>query len=262
MTLVSPRRGISAALAVLVSAIFIMPSGTAFADEQNTPHPTEIETHSTLPLDSTVEEEPVADDVVQTPEPVDNEPAATKAPQPSASSRVVESTKTTSDESIEKTSPNALATTGRALVCEPGYLYSIRGNGDVYQIKPGDNQTRDTERQGTMGTGSSNYNGIGIGASGGPVYAYQRTQSGNSTTNARIMRWDGAGTTAQQVASTSIKLNGSLVAGSVDLTASSKGCSMDRLAHLLPNNSPRKSVTQVLLWHFKVLRFLGQDSRR
>lgn len=229
MTLVSPRREISAALAVLVSAIFIMPSGTAFADEQNTPHPTEIETHTTLPLDSTVEEEPVADDAVQRPEPTETQTLSVE-PSQSSTAKAVEQSQSKgpgkasddSEGSVAKASQNALANTGAPLTCAPGYVYSVDDDGRLYEVNLNNSGNNIRVQLADFGSGSS-YNGLGIGAEGTPTYGYQRTSTGGGwgggpvRNYARILRWNGPGSEPIQVANYQHDLNGSLVAGAVNL---------------------------------------------
>ena len=225
MTSTSPRRGIATATAALVSALLLMPSGTALAHEHGTPHTTDDETHTTLPSEPAVKEEAVQDDAMELPEPAETQmPSVDSSQSPSPQGLEPSQSKApeTTNETTELPAPEALldaqTNNSESLTCEPGDVYSIRSNGDVYQVGPGDNRIGDTDRVGKMGGGRSEYNGIGIGANGGPVYAYQRTQNYfGYTTSARIMRWEGSRAPGEEVTSTSINLDGSLVAGAVDL---------------------------------------------
>ena len=217
MTFTSPRRGFAAVLATLVSALLIMPSGIAFADEQPTPHPTEIETQTTLLSDPAVEEDPALDDAVETLEPAETQ-TPTAEPAQSPTPQVVEQSKSKdvvtdveTEEPEPRASRNVQADAGQPLTCEPGYVYSIGRNGEIYEINPSGNP-REIANLGFQGA-NNEFNGIGIGPGGGPVYAYYR----HSTTRAILYRWNGPGSVPEVIQTSNHGLNGSLVAGAADL---------------------------------------------
>lgn len=220
MTLASPRRKFSAAVAALVMAVLLLPSGAAVADEHNAPDAIEVQTPAAVASPSPANHEPANHDDDATPQPEPTESASTQVPQSSAPADVVElehdveATHEVPVEAEQQASRSALANAGTALTCEPGYVYSVGDSGQLYEVNLNHSGNNIRTELADFGSGSS-YNGLGIGANGGSVYAYQRTGSGNNT-RARIVRWDGNGDPVQ-VANYTHDLNGSLVAGAVDL---------------------------------------------
>lgn len=214
MKFTSPRRGILAVVAAIVSAVLILPSGAATADEETGQPMSEVATMpSTTPAEPSASSDSTDEESSQTPDAAATTPAETATPEDAPSAEADATLEESVNALDEPTALNAPANSGTPLVCEPGYVYSIGANGAVYQINNNGVRTN----IGSMGAGTDNYNGIGVGDQGSPVYAHQRIQSRNVTTGARIIRWDGPGSQAQEVATTSIELGGSLVAGAVDL---------------------------------------------
>lgn len=104
-------------------------------------------------------------------------------------------------------------------ICEAGYVYGIRKDGQIVQVAPGGTVT-------TLGSNSANgssFNGLGIGTNGSPVYAYSRSGSGNNEAsdsrpriyvyNVQDGKWSSTGVRVPE-ANTS---NVTFVAGAVDL---------------------------------------------
>src|SRR5699024_3859890 len=63
-------------------------------------------------------------------------------------------------------------------VCSAGYVYAIGATGQMQQIDPDGN----TSNFGQDATGVDSFNGLGIGANGQAVYAYERTNSSQTAT--------------------------------------------------------------------------------
>jgi LPXTG-motif cell wall-anchored protein len=82
-------------------------------------------------------------------------------------------------------------------LCDAGYIYAVSATGQMQQVAPGGAVTT----IGTSASGVSNFNGLGIGPAGQPVYAIERnTNTGNSqngtvwTYNTATGVWTSTGT--------------------------------------------------------------------
>ena len=73
--------------------------------------------------------------------------------------------------------------------CEAGFIYGISSAGQIQQVAPGA-VTGNVTTLGSTPSTKSDFNGIGIGYGGNPVYAYARGGSGNSTSNVEIFKYD------------------------------------------------------------------------
>lgn len=218
------RRGLVALLAILISAMLILPITGAVATQTTPPSPRGVA--------STPEQDPASspsageslglEDSSQLQDVESSAAASTTLTevQEEKPSLSVEASQGSSA-AVARVEPldSAQAAAESALVCEPGYVYSNRGGGEVDQINlnaaPGNQRTQ----LGSVGAGSS-YNGLGVGANGSPSYAYQRLSGSPYPTHTRIIRWDGPGSTPQRIADYrhSPAFSGYMVAGAVDLT--------------------------------------------
>lgn len=103
------------------------------------------------------------------------------------------------------------------IACAPGNVYSITSAGQLRHVTPDGTATN----VGTVPSGAiTQFNGLGIGTGGGPVYAYDRTNSTTATFyqfNTATDTWSSLGLTYNTALTANGGFNGSLVAGAVDL---------------------------------------------
>ncbi|UQN15047.1 prealbumin-like fold domain-containing protein [Gulosibacter sp. ACHW.36C] len=119
-------------------------------------------------------------------------------------------------ESYNAVTPNAIISPMAVptLQCGDGYFYSVRNDGTVRKINA---ETGTASTEGSW-TGRSEVNGLGIGANGETMYAYQR--SGNNVQNiSTMLRWTAASGQWEAIPGSANSIGGSngLVAGAVDL---------------------------------------------
>lgn len=101
-----------------------------------------------------------------------------------------------------------------SLVCEPGVVYSVAGDGAVVQIRDGA-----TSRVGTWNRSSKQTNGLALGANGSVMYAYDRAGAGSAQNTALVLKYTPATEQWESIgARYSSGLNGNLIAGAVDLS--------------------------------------------
>src|SRR5699024_7711574 len=154
-------------------------------------------------------------------------------------------TKDVADELESQESRNALHQAGGSLTCQPGYVYSIGQGGEIYRIDPSGDRLEIAD-MGTWST-SDQFNGIGIGEHGTPVYAYHR----DSRTATSIYRWNGPGTNPGKVTDFSHNLanNGYLVAGAVDLkTGAYYVGGFQNYTHETPRGQRDYAARQFRIW--------------
>lgn len=98
--------------------------------------------------------------------------------------------------------------------CETGWVYGLSGDGQLRQVSPGNAVTN----LGTKASGVSNFNGLGIGSGGDPVYAIERSGSSGTSISGTVWKYN---TTTGVWASTGHTTGGStgtnLVGGAVNL---------------------------------------------
>lgn len=134
---------------------------------------------------------PPSDSAAATPTPMAESPSASPAAtsagtapdlvQPPADEATV-------DESSADVAPMAAAAVAAQPVCAAGYVYGIRDDGQIRQVAPNGTVTDFGSPARTRG----DFNGLGIGSGGGPVFAYDRAGTGNSVSNVSIYRLDPA----------------------------------------------------------------------
>ncbi|WP_157487031.1 SpaA isopeptide-forming pilin-related protein [Leucobacter salsicius] len=73
--------------------------------------------------------------------------------------------------------------------CVAGYVYGIQSSGQIRQVTPGGSVTN---LGSTSGLSGAEFNGLGIGTGGSPVYAYSRGGTGNSTSKVAIYQYNPA----------------------------------------------------------------------
>lgn len=99
-------------------------------------------------------------------------------------------------------------------VCEAGYVYGLSSTGQIQGVSP----TGTVTKLGQAAKSVNSFNGLGIGAGGSPVFAYERSKS---TESATIYRYDvNAGTWANTNVTTNSTQNSrtvQFVAGAVNL---------------------------------------------
>ncbi|MFD5224619.1 SpaA isopeptide-forming pilin-related protein [Microbacterium sp. NPDC058342] len=109
-------------------------------------------------------------------------------------------------------SPFKVTKASSLIQCTPGYIYQISGNGSVGQIAPSGAITNVIPA--AAGVSNPDFNGLGIGYGGSPVYAYDRSTSETASiykVNAQG-RWEYTGDFYDT------DLGNSLVAGAVNLS--------------------------------------------
>ncbi|GAA2038396.1 hypothetical protein GCM10009720_18570 [Yaniella flava] len=217
MKLASPRRGFAAMAVALVSAVLILPSGAAVADQHATPPTSEVETTTSVPSVPPTAPDDAASPATEqssSPEPTVEASVSTAPDEPAEAAEPTEApapAEEADQEAVQSEPLNAPAQSGSALTCEPGYVYSMGRAGQVYEINPSGRRT-ELANFGSRGTGNA-FNGIGIGSGGTPTYAYHR----DSQTRATIYRWNGPGSAPESLVTYTHGLSGDLVAGAVDL---------------------------------------------
>lgn len=102
-------------------------------------------------------------------------------------------------------------------VCTSGTVYAISGDGQMQQVANGT-----VTSFGTKAPNVSDFNGLGIGSGGTPVYAYNRTNSARTVTmfsfDTATGTWTSTGAAAYDTSTTANgNFNGSLVAGAINL---------------------------------------------
>lgn len=102
--------------------------------------------------------------------------------------------------------------------CTAGYVYAVSGTGQLQQVSP-DGTVLPV---GTSASGVSNFNGLGVGSGGQPVYAIERSSSSGTSQNGTVWEYDVmTGTWASTGYSTSA-LGGNtgtnMIGGAVDLS--------------------------------------------
>jgi fimbrial isopeptide formation D2 family protein/LPXTG-motif cell wall-anchored protein len=71
--------------------------------------------------------------------------------------------------------------TDTAPKCDPGYVYGVRRNGQIVYVDPNNNNTVKTLGGPANVSKGMNFNGLGIGTGGSPVYAYNRSGDGTDS---------------------------------------------------------------------------------
>lgn len=107
-----------------------------------------------------------------------------------------------------------------SIQCDPGYVYSISGDGQLYQVQA---ESRPI-KIGSHATGGNEFNGLGIGADGQGVYAYLRTSNRSKAQiyqfNQSSGQWSSENADYQQKVDSpwgGHLYNGTLIAGAVNL---------------------------------------------
>lgn len=123
----------------------------------------------------------------------------------------------TGPQSAESTQMNARAA-ATSIVCQAGYVYSVSSSGQLRQITAGGAVTDVGNQAGSV----SSFNGLGIGADGQPVYAYERTNDAQTATmyqyDPATGNWSNTRDSYDTTTAGHGGYSGSLVAGAVDLS--------------------------------------------
>lgn len=194
-------RGLRVALiATLLGGLFGIPATGAFAATGDEPTATPAATETSDATESTT-----APEETSTTEPTETTPAEDDTASTDATT-----------ESNNAVTPNAIVSPMAVspLQCGDGYFYSVRNDGTVQRINA---ETGASTTEGGW-TGRSSVNGLGIGANGETMYAYQR--SGNNVQNiSTMLRWTAASGQWEAIPGSGNSIGGSngLVAGAVDL---------------------------------------------
>jgi fimbrial isopeptide formation D2 family protein/LPXTG-motif cell wall-anchored protein len=71
--------------------------------------------------------------------------------------------------------------TDNAPKCDPGYIYGVHRNGQIVYVDPNNNNTVKNLGNAANVSSDMNFNGLGIGTGGSPVYAYNRDGDGTDS---------------------------------------------------------------------------------
>lgn len=104
-------------------------------------------------------------------------------------------------------------------ICEPGYVYGIRANGQIVQVTP----SGAVSSLGSPSENGGSFNGLGVGDNGSPVFAYARSGTGNYVAsnsqpriylyNTQLGTWESTGVRVPAAQTSGV----TFVAGAVDL---------------------------------------------
>lgn len=199
-------RGLRVALiATLLGGLFGIPATGAFAATGDEPTATPAATETSDATESTT-----APEETSTTEPTETTPAEDDTASTDATT-----------ESNNAVTPNAIVSPMAVptLECGDGYFYSVLSNGTVRKINANTSPATVTS-EGRWGTNNSRVNGIGIGANGETMYAYERSSTNNARDIVRMLRWTSESGTWESIPNSANSATGSensLVAGAVDL---------------------------------------------
>lgn len=104
--------------------------------------------------------------------------------------------------------------------CDSGYVYGLSTNGQLRQIAPGASSATNL---GTPASGVSYFNALGIGPSGQPVYAIERSSGSGTSQNATVYTYDTTAGTWSSTGANTVGVNGesdtgtNMVGGAVNL---------------------------------------------
>ncbi|MEJ6488116.1 SpaA isopeptide-forming pilin-related protein [Leucobacter sp. USCH14] len=163
------------------------------------------------------------EDPAEEPEPTTDEGDPTAHPE--TSEEAPESPGQTSTSPSETAAPDPVATgppvlandisAQAALACVAGTYYSVSSTGQLRSVS---GQTVRTV--GTSASGVSSFNGLGVGAGGEQVYAYERTNTGRTVTmwefNTTTNTWSNTGDTYNTGVAANGGFTGQLIAGAVN----------------------------------------------
>ena len=110
-------------------------------------------------------------------------------------------------------SPAPAAAAAVSISCTPGTVYSISSSGQMRKLTQGSSGVN----AGSPAKNVSNFNGLGIGESGSPIYAIERSTSSGYNIGATVHRFDSSNGTWASTGGSVQSTGTNLIAGAVDL---------------------------------------------